>query len=407
MDVRHTDFLEKAAVATYDYSGYKADGSSCRGRIEAEGAKEALRRLADAGVFAESVHPLRASAPLGAARRASIYRELGALLGAGLPMDRALGLMMESEDATVSSALASVLAGVREGRWLADSVASACAGMQGHERAALAAAEHSATLPAMLPRVADILDSQELVRDRIRSALVYPSFVLALGIVIACVMLGVVVPRTSAMLADSGLDLPAASRFAVAGAKAFAAASAALALAFVAALAVARRAAARSPERAVAIDRFLLRLPFMRAAQALAGMRFASTLSVLTGSGMPVVEALPIAGSGTGRPWLGRCVEEQAEAVRNGRSLSAAVAALPHIGRELGDWVRVGEAGGCLGPMLDVAAGRLQREWDRALSRRLALLEPAILAGVGLFVLVLALALILPVLGMTRSLGAG
>ena len=304
MDVRHTDFLEKAAVATYDYSGYKADGSSCRGRIEAEGAKEALRRLADAGVFAESVHPLRASAPLGAARRASIYRELGALLGAGLPMDRALGLMMESEDATVSSALASVLAGVREGRWLADSVASACAGMQGHERAA-------------------------------------------------------------------------------------------------------RRAAARSPERAVAIDRFLLRLPFMRAAQALAGMRFASTLSVLTGSGMPVVEALPIAGSGTGRPWLGRCVEEQAEAVRNGRSLSAAVAALPHIGRELGDWVRVGEAGGCLGPMLDVAAGRLQREWDRALSRRLALLEPAILAGVGLFVLVLALALILPVLGMTRSLGAG
>lgn len=393
-------------MATYEYSGYKADGGSCRGRIEAEGVKEALRRLADAGVFAESIRPLRVSVPLTATRRAAVYRELGALLGAGLPMDRALGLMMESEDATVSSALAAVMAGVREGRWLADSVAAACPGMQGHERAALAAAEHSATLPAMLPRVADILDSQEQVRDRVRSALVYPSFVLVLGVIVAAVMLGVVVPRTSAMLADSGLELPAASRIAVAGAKAFAATAAALVVAGMAAFAAAQRVAARNPARAVAIDRFLLRLPFLGAARALAGMRFASTLSVLTGSGMPVVEALPIAGAGTGRPWIVRCVEEQAEAVRNGRSLSTAIAALPHIGRELGDWVRVGEAGGCLGPMLDVAAGRLRREWDRALSRRLALLEPAILAAVGLFVLVLALALILPVLGMTRSLGA-
>ncbi|MGI5869210.1 MAG: type II secretion system F family protein [Kiritimatiellia bacterium] len=394
-------------MATYDYSGYKADGSSCRGRIEAASAKEALRRLADVGVFAESVRPLGVSAPLGVSRRASIYRELGALLGAGLPMDRALGLMMGSEDAAVSSALAVVMSGVREGRRLADSVAAACDGMQAHERAALTAAEHSATLPAMLPKVADILESQEQVRERIRSALVYPTFVLVLGVVIATVMLGVVVPRTSAMLADSGLELPTASRLAVAVAKGFAVASVALAVALFAAWAAARRSAARSRGRAVAIDRFLLRLPFMRAAHALAGMRFASTLSALTRSGMPVVDALPIAGASTGRPWIGRCVEEQAEAVRNGQSLSSAISALPHIGREIGDWVRVGEAGGCLEAMLDAAAGRLQREWDRALTRRLALLEPAILAAVGLFVLVLALALILPVVGMARAIGAG
>ena len=389
-------------MATYEYSGYQADGAPRRGRIEAEGAKQALRRLAETGVFAESVRPLRASAPLDAARRAALYRELGALLGAGLPMDRALALMMESEDADISLALAAAMAGVREGRWLADSLAAACPGMLGHERAALAAAEHSAALPAMLPRVAEILEARELVRDRVRSALVYPAFVLALGVLVAAVMLGVVVPKTGAMLAESGLELPAASRLAVAGAKAFAAGTAALAAGLAVALGLARRAAARSAARSP-----MLRLPFMRAALALAGMRFASTLSVLTASGLPVVEALPIAGAATGRPWLRRCVEEQAEAVRNGRSLSTAIAALPGVGRELGEWVRVGEAGGCLGPMLDVAAGRMQREWERTLARRLALLEPAILALVGLFVLVLALALILPVMGMTRSLGGG
>ena len=77
------------------------------------------------------------------------------------------------------------------------------------------------------------------------------------------------------------------------------------------------------------------------------------------------------------------------------------------LGHELGEWVRVGEAGGCMSAMLDVASARLQREWDQSLARRLSWLEPAMLTLVGVFVLVVALALILPVIGMTKSLGVG
>lgn len=394
-------------MATYEYSGYKTDGTPCRGRVDAGGTKQATRQLAADGVFVESLSASRVHLRLRVSQRSSIYRELGALLGAGLPLDRAISLMMESEDAGMSAVLSSVMGRIREGHGLADSLAEFCTDMKGYESAALASAERSATLPAMLSKMADMLDAQDNVRDKLRSALVYPSFVLCLGLLIGGIMLGVVVPKTNAMLEASGMTLPRASVLIVAGAKIVAGVLLAVGIAAVLLVAVARRRAAGDKDAAVTLDKLMLRLPMMKPARGLAGMRFASILSVLTESGMPVVSALPIAGAGTGHPWIEACVAEQTVNVRNGKSLSGAVSALPMLGHELGEWVRVGEAGGCMAAMLDVAAARLQREWDNALSRRLALLEPVMLTVVGVYVLVVALALILPMIGMTKGLGLG
>ena len=391
-------------MATYEYSGFRADGSVCRGRAEAGTSKQAIRELASNGVFVETIAPLLIDAELDARKRSSLYRELGALLGAGLPLDRALSMMMETEDSAMSAALASILEKVREGGTLADSVSRACGDVGGYEMTALASAEGSATLPAMLARMADMLDVQEGVRDKLRSALIYPSFVLCLGVLVAVVMLGFVVPRTEAMLKASGMALPRASVVAVGASKLVALFLGALMACGAVAAVLARRRAATEEKFALRLDKFFLSLPFAGPARRLAGMRFASILSVLTESGMPAVTALPVAGAGTGRPWLERCVLEQTEKVRNGASLSSAVGALPIFGSELGEWVRVGEAGGCLGTMLDVAAERMQRAWNRSLSRTMSLLEPTLLAAVGLFVMVLALALLLPVIGMTRTL---
>lgn len=390
-------------MATYEYSGFREDGSTCRGRAEAGNPKQAIRELAANGIFVETINPLLIDAKLDARKRSSLYRELGALLGAGLPLDRAVSMIMETEDPTMSAVLASILEKVREGRTLSDSVGEACGNVGGYERAALASAEGSATLPSMLARMADMLEVQDGVRDKLRSALIYPTFVLFLGVLVAVVMLGFVVPKTETMLKASGMVLPRASVVAVGAAKFVALLLGALIIFAAVAVTLARRRARSDAKFAVSLDKFVLNLPFMGSARGLAGMRFASILSVLTESGMPAVAALPVAGAGTGRPWIEQCVLEQTEKVRNGASLSSAVGALPVFGRELGEWVRVGEAGGCLGAMLDVAAERMQRTWNNSLSRSLALLEPSLLAAVGLFVLVLALALLLPVIGMTRT----
>ena len=394
-------------MATYEYSGYKTDGTVCRGRIESGASKQAIRQLASTGVFVESIRTLRISAKLHSSQRSSLYRELGALLGAGLPLDRAMALMMESDDAGLSSVLSLVMAKIREGHGLSDSLGEVCHGMNRYESAALASAERSATLPTMLSRMADLLDTQDGVKDKMRSALVYPSFVLCLGLLVGGILLGVVVPKTSAMLAASGMELPRASALIVTFSKVLAALGMFLLIVSGFAVAFAKKRARKDGDFAVRLDRFILKLPFMRPARILAGILFSSILSVLTESGMPIVSALPIAGAGTSHVWLEKCIADQTEKVRNGTSLSQAVGGLPMLGHELGEWVRVGEAGGCMSAMLDVASARLQREWDRSLTRRLALLEPAMLTLVGVFVLVVALALILPVIGMTKSLGVG
>lgn len=394
-------------MATYEYSGYKADGAKCKGKINSNSPKQALRDLANQGIFADRVARIRAKGKLPVALRSSLYRELGALIGAGIALDRALALLQESDNNDVGDVLSLVTEKIHEGRSLAESLGELFTDMHGFETAALASAERTGTLPDMLGRVAEFLDAREEIRDKIRAALIYPSFVLGLGLIIVVVMLGFVVPRTTAMLASTGMTLPRASVLIVAGAKIGATvlgiAAALLGIGF----AFAKNRARTHHDFAVRLDRLLLFLPGMTAARGLAGMRFASILSVLTGSGMPIVDALPIAGSGMGNAWLADHVRRQTNDVRNGRNLSHAIAEIPFIGRELGEWVKVGEAGGCVTAMLDVAAGRFGRQWDRTLTRRLAMLEPLMLCAVGLFVLLVALAMILPIVSMTKNIGLG
>jgi len=392
-------------MPTFSYTGYsRTDGRARRGVIDAASEKQAARALLDAGVFADTIRPVEARGGFGAAARAAFYRELGALLGAGLPLDRALAMMKDTPDRTLSAAISKALDKIREGATLADAVATTAGSGPStpeaaeYERAAILSGERSATLPAMLPKLAELIEAGVDVRDRVRSALVYPSFVLALGVVVGVVMLGFVAPRTMRTMEAAGMELPAASLAIIAGAKIAALLILLLALAAAAAFTLAKR---RAPVR---LDRFLLLAPLMGQARKLASLRFGWILAVLAESGTALVDALPIAGAGSGRPWLGVHSATQTERVRNGATLSDAVGAIPVVGPELHEWVRAGEAGGCLPRMLGVACERLRRQWRIELERKLALLEPVILLLVGLFVLLTALAMILPVVGISQSI---
>ena len=391
---------------TFLYQGYSADGSRRSGRIEAGDEADAVRALLAEGIYARGVKSVAAGGGggrLDPARRAVLWRELGALLGAGMPLDQALELMRQSEGA-IAGVLEKIAAGICGGASLSASLESV--GADAFERAAISSAEASATLPQTLARLADELDARQEARSRIRAALAYPSFVLVLGLIVAAGMLGLVVPRATDMMRASGMELPAASRALVAFARSVAVLAVPLAvvaaLFFVAAFARIRRGDAV----AEALDRFLLRLPLLRLGGVVAAQRFASVLSALGSGGMPVADALPLAAAAMNRPALARPALEAAGRVRAGESLSVALRAIPCVGGELARWAAVGEGAGCLPQMLSVAAGRFKARWERSLSLRLAMLEPAMLAAVGLFVFVLALALLLPVLSLANGAAA-
>jgi general secretion pathway protein F len=223
-------------------------------------------------------------------------------------------------------------------------------------------------------------------------------------VAVAVLLLGVLVPRAQAALAAGGIALPSASLAVVRVARGVAWGAAGLLLALTAGAAALSRLCRVDDAWQVRADRLRLTLPGAgRIAARLAAARFASTLAVLAGAGVPLVEALPLAGAATGNRWLERRVAQETERVRHGLALEAAIRAIPPLAGPLAEWIRVGEAGGCLDRMLEAAARREQAEWERAMTRLLALFEPAVLVAVGLFVLAVALAVLLPVTALTRG----
>ena len=388
----------------YSYHAYGSDGKPVRGTLYATDERDAARRLLELGLYAGRIVSAPAPRPFRTGTRAALYRELGALLSAGLPLDRALDILTEQMP-DFSAVLDTLREGVRSGRGLAAPLSETASGASSFERAILASAEKSATLPMMLGRLADFLETEDATRASIRSALIYPSFVLTLGLVVATVMLGVVVPKTTAVLADAGMELPASSRYLVQGARILLFLILPLLGAAVAAFFTAKLRARKNRTAAVSLDRFLLRLPGMGPVRLRAAQRFASVFGILLESGTTVPDAIPLSAAAMGHPHLETAVLQARDRIVGGASPAKELASVPYLGVELAQWIRVGEAGGCLPAMLSVASSRLDARATRALSSRIALLEPSLLAAVGLFTLALALALLLPVLNLRKMAG--
>jgi general secretion pathway protein F len=136
----------------------------------------------------------------------------------------------------------------------------------------------------------------------------------------------------------------------------------------------------------------------------LVNLRFAQTMSLLLRGGVQLVDGLELAGESTGSLWLGRLLREEAEQVRHGRSLSAALKNVPYLNASLPGWISAGEAGGSLEAMLDQAARRFQQRWAQYVRRNLSLLEPLLVLAVGVFVFLVALAVLLPILSLNQAI---
>lgn len=397
-------------MRTYRYSGIDAKGSRKSGVLEAESEKEALRNLSAQGIFAEKIAPLRgnpSSRGMPETKRSVFYRGLSALLQAGLPLDHALELLMgESGEMQTDEAIAPIRDAVCEGASFASAVAESEPNLSRYERAMLEAAERTGALPEMLARIASFQESRRAMTEKLRSAMAYPSFVLVLGVLVAFLMLGVLVPLAQRSLASSGIALPRLSLIIVSGARIVAwAFGLALVGAFFA-IVILKARCRRSPITRIWVGQRLLSIPYWgQALRALAAQRFSETLSALIRAGVPLVEGFSLAGAATGNAWVEQQASEQAEQIRNGTRVSEGISHMDALSAALREWVRVGEAGGCLDAMLDVAATRALSQWNHACDRVLALVGPIVLVSVGIFVLAVALAVLLPVTAMTLNVG--
>ena len=394
-------------MRTFEYKGLDRGGHACRGMVEALTVKAAREKLAATGILAERLHPSGRRIRFPVQHRSMVYRELSALLGAGLPLIRAFDNLIDSPELEAThSLLAGIKDRLRDGMTLAAALGASSASISAFETAIIEAAERSASVEVMLERLADFLDEQEQTREKVQSALFYPLIVLTVGICVAILMLGLLLPRARTIMAVGNLPLPALTEFMLG----LGAHLARWGVLFLAALAAAggmlRHKLRTDPRWQVRWDQALFRMPvFGRGYALLVNLRFARTLAILLRGGVSVIEGFLLAGKATGSSWVNDLIRREAETVRHGGTLADALRRVPPLARSMPGWVQTGEASGSLDRLLDSAGKRCQVQWERFVARCLSLLEPVLILAIGGFVLLVTVSVLLPILSMTRGVG--
>lgn len=397
-------------MSVFAYIGRDAAGHRQRGWIEADTPKSARIVLDGRGILTEKLTPAVISGRLGLDGRARLYRELGVMLRAGFTLERALGMLLDEgqTDLPMRGFLIGLRDRIRDGLPLSRAILVLTPKLPAFERAALMVAEQAGLQGQMLEQLADFLEAQLALAERLRAALLYPVAVMVLATALLSMMMFVVLPKATTLFAQFGDGIPSAAKMVSTWGPRLMFLVLLLALALGLAGLWARRAARHDARLAMRLEQGLLRVPIVNAILArLWSLRFASTMSLLVQAGVTPQESLAVAGAATGSSWIAALTTEQAERVRQGASLSSAVAAMPPLAPHLTEWVRVGESAGNLKEMLNQAALRCRQGYEGRLTRMLGLLEPALILIVGLAVLVVAYTVLKPMLDLARAAANG
>ena len=392
----------------FRFEAVDAQGRLRSGLVEAENARAVMERLRADGLTPTTIDPARqragaAQARISGSALALVTRQLATLVQSGMPLDQALvALAEQADDAPVRKLVTTLRAHVVAGESLPAAMSRYPRAFPLLYRGLIAAGAESGRLPEVLARLADYLDARLALRQRFTVALIYPALVTIIAIGVIAVLVTYVVPQVVSVYQQSRQTLPWLTQ-ALTSTSAFLRQTAWAWLACVVALAVALAAALRRESSRARLHARWLRLPGAgRLAASLDTARFASTLAILVGSGTPLLRALDAAADVMHMMPLARAARAAAHLVREGVSLSRALKEQRVFPPVLIHLIANGEQSGALAPMLERAAGELERDAERRLAWLAALIQPTLIVAMGAIVLVLVLAVMLPIVTMNQ-----
>lgn len=382
----------------FSYRAAREDGRVQQGRLSAASREAAVDQLARQGLIAiELVSSsadqmyVRAANP---AELALVLRMLSDLIGAGLPLTRALLALERLAPDRWRSVLPDVRQSVREGRSLARALGDTPLSIPPMVIGIVLAGERGAGLAAALGHAADICEEHAATRAAIRNALAYPLILAVSGTAAVALLVGVVLPKFAAILADLGQSLPATTQLVLGGAGVLRSAAIPAAIAAVLSV-IAWRSWTERPAGRRSWHALLLAAPVVgEIRHASATARVCVALSALLQSGVPIALALAHASAAAGDAELSGRLAAARTDVEHGARLSQALRdreAFTETARQL---VQAGEEAGTLPSLLRHAA-RLERDRSTRRTRAaVAIVEPALILSFGGLVALVAAALL-------------
>jgi general secretion pathway protein F len=291
---------------------------------------------------------------------------------------------------------------VLEGHSLASSLAQYPGSFNDMYRSTVAAGEQSGHLDRVLENLADYQERQFESRRDVEMAMLYPVVLTLLAFAIVAGLMVYVVPEMVGVIENTGQELPTSTRILIALSE-FMQSYWWLVLAVLVAVVLAVRWLLAQPNIRLSWDRQKLSLPFVsRITRSSNAARYANTLSILTSSGVPLVEAMNIAAEVVSNKWLQRRLGDATQRVSEGSSLRAGLEGVGYFPPMLLHMVASGEASGELDTMLDKVARYQQAEVERIVTTLVRLFEPMMLVVMGGAVMFIVMAVLLPILSMNQ-----
>jgi general secretion pathway protein F len=396
-------------VGAFEYVALDKAGKESKGLLEGDTPKHVRQILRERNLLPvqvtevaqkeakrQSTFSLRRG--ISPAELALVTRQLASLTQSGLPLEEALlAVSQQNDQPRTKSILLGVRSKVMEGHTMADGLAEFPQAFPELYRATIAAGEQSGHLDVVLERLADYTEARQELRQRIMNAMIYPITLVIMAIAIISFMLATVVPKIVGVFENTAAELPGLTRGMIATSDFLRNNWLLLIIAIGAGIyGLWWLLQKDGPRRRY--HRILLSTPITgRLTRGINTARFTRTFSILTGSGVPVLEAMKISAEVIENLPMRDAVNEAAIRVREGGSISKSLEASKLFPPMMIHLVSSGEAGGRLEEMLTRAATGQEREVDGLIAALLGILEPLLIIFMGGVVLTIVLAILLPI----------
>lgn len=404
-------------MPAYSFEALDAQGATRKGVMEADTAKAVRTLLRSQQLVPLQVQPVAGAAndataafgPLftravfGATGLAIWTRQLAGLVGSGLPLERALtALTDEAANERERNLVAALRAEVNAGSTFGKALARFPREFPQIYVAVVGAGEQSGNLGLVLERLADDLEERQALNARLLGAALYPAIVTVVAIVIVLFLVSYVVPQVANVFAGTRRALPFLT-VAMLAIGSFVRDWGWAMLAAIVLGAVLLRLALRNDATRESFDAGWLKLPLVgRLSRGYNAARFASTLAMLAGAGVPILRALQAAAETLNNRAMRADAMDALVLVREGAPLASAIAQKKRFPGLLPMFARMGEQTGQLPQMLQRAASQLGAEVQRRAMQLATVLEPLLIVGMGAVVMLIVLAVLLPIIQLNQ-----
>ena len=397
-------------MAYFDYKAVASDGKTVQGSIAADRIELASRELRAQGLTLlslESGSERAASTSSDASRSVgsddvlAMTRELSVLLRAGLPIDRALKVMIDmAAQERLQGLLNELLASVKAGKGLSQAMEPYRKDFGSFYINMIRSGEASGHLAEVLSRLAEYLANAKSVRSSVVSALIYPAILLTVAVLSIIAMLGFVVPQFEALFSDMGDALPVLTRGVIAAGD-FVASYGWLLLVLSAVTVLVIRNWVKSEEGRSQMDQWLLKLPLLGSVvYKYEVAKFARTIGTLMGNGVSLLQSLSIAVDTVDNTEIKKALGVLEPAVKRGQRMSHALQETRAFSPMVVQIVRVGEESGSLDQMMTELADVYDEEVQAGVKRSLTLLEPILILVMGGVISVIIIAVLMGIMSV-------